>query len=323
MSGPQTTETDSGGPFPELPNEIVLVILDALVKIQPRKALELVALSHNFRAFFEGYIYKFVCLSTSTQIASFVGLIRSCIRPNSFYHDQIRHLCIAYDHPALRDVIDIVSTCRNLQTLAIFDLNEMAIPVNDRPAARAALRSSLWSSGNLQPTRLSIPEIYMRDPETSWINLSHLERLTHLEICSGSFMHMDSDLQFNDNFLRHLPELTHLSYLGSRLLDAASSFASSLHLSPKTVVCIIWFGGVNSTLSWPNDHRIIFGAQYNDGPEDHPLPVLYRQISKVSIYLSDWGPRRSDERDMWELAEEIVELQHKSDRRGPGIEKDT
>ncbi|KAJ7599291.1 hypothetical protein C8J56DRAFT_916345 [Mycena floridula] len=293
--------------FPDIPNEILLLILEAVVEIEPKKAVELVKLSRDLQPFIERLLYRIISLVDSRQIHLFAELIRSALRPLSFYRDRIRHLCIAHEITS-KDVIDIVSACKDVQILAIYSASGDAFPPEERLANHVALHSLLSPGGTVQPNRLAIPSLYLEMPVTSSLEIHCLQKVTHLELfCPTGSVSME----FNDTVLRHLPRLTHLSYLSLCDTSEASLFASSLTLSNQFTVCIIWV----STDETPtflsqyrtHDPRVIIGTEIDRDPNLDL--VLFRATSDTGIYLSDWGPRRSNEPDIWDLAEEIVERQ--------------
>ncbi|KAJ7598617.1 hypothetical protein C8J56DRAFT_914518 [Mycena floridula] len=293
----QRSETVTPVAFPEIPNEIVLLILEAVVENEPKKAVGWATLSRDLQPFFERRIYRFVSLSTTAQAASFAKFIASNGRPLSFYHDRIQNLCIAANID-LHDAMIILSACKDIHSLALFTL-----PRNCHRSLVPYL-GTLRALQALRPTRLSIDVEYLVDPATAprRLNFYCLQCVTHLELYLEQ---RQPDLQYNDTVLRYLPQLTHLSYLNTAvLLPAALLFASSLCLSDELVVFILWITTLEESPSLDPklDPRIIIGS-YNYWDTD---TVLCRDLSDNSLYLKDWGSRRTNEPDIWELAEEIV-----------------
>ncbi|KAJ7598577.1 hypothetical protein C8J56DRAFT_914394 [Mycena floridula] len=296
----QRSEMAISAGFLEIPNEVVLLILEAVVEIEPKKAVELATLSRDLQPFFERLIYRCVSLSTYAEVTSFVDLVKFGSRPISFYQDRIKHLCIApSDSMDIQDAVVILSACKDIQTLAIFVLISKA-------SDTVALASFVSYIDILQPTRLAVQSEYLENPATGRLKPHCLRHVTHLEL---SPQITEPDMQFNDTILRYLPQLTHLSYFVECLLAEASSFASSLCLSDKLVVFIIWVAELEESISRDREYdepRIVIGFYYGEPTDDN---VLRRDISDSSIFLKDWGPRRTNELDIWELAEEIVERQ--------------
>ncbi|KAJ7598642.1 hypothetical protein C8J56DRAFT_914614 [Mycena floridula] len=241
----------------------------------------------------------------------FVDLIRSGTRPLSFYQDRIRNVCVAC-RSSHEQVVTILSACRTLHTLALMNLH-----LRPSAADATAFHSSLTK---FRPTRLFVwldrLDIHSA-PGVDW-----LQRLTHLQLCiTNRYADLDDYLaQFNDNVLQHLPELTHLSYIRLMSGSMASSFASSLHLSTRFVVCIIWV--YNSPCSsWINAHdpRIVLGfnspgmnGTWTTDRMEIPEYVVVLDPLDNSLFYNDWGQKPTvNGPGMWELAEEKARMQRK------------
>ncbi|KAJ7598517.1 hypothetical protein C8J56DRAFT_1157692 [Mycena floridula] len=296
--------------FPAIPAEITLAFLQKLVEMEPSKAVELMSLSRGLRPFVERLLYRYITLVSKKQVSLFVALIRSGIRPISFYQDRIRGVCVASQEHTLDDMITIISVCRDVHTFAsttVIWSYRRTVQENRMTAYHSALST-------LQPIRVYIAVRQLS--QTSIPGFDWLSKVTHLEL----HIEQDPKLEFNDTVLQHLPQLTHLSYLGSETAPSfVSCFASSLRLSPKMVVCIVW---TSDRSSWMfdivPDPRVVLG--YNMMSAHLPWPswlklpkyMLQRNPFDPSRFLNDWGwNSTSREPDMWELAEEKVEIQRR------------
>ncbi|KAJ7587070.1 hypothetical protein C8J56DRAFT_1051365 [Mycena floridula] len=308
---PKHPEQFLNEPFPAIPTEIMLAMLEALVEIAPRKAVDAITLSRSLKPFIEGLLYRTISLTSKRQLSSFISLIRSGSRPLSFYQDRIRHVCVT-EQPTYEQAAIILSVCRtNIHSLAFRTLlDSKSAPQLDTTAFHSSLTT-------LRPKRLSIwlDRLDVNCP----FGLDWLQQLTHLHIFITSSSHSRS--QFNDTVLSHMPQLTHLSYIdrfsGGALL---ASFVSSLRLSPRFSVCLIWVYSSPGPSWIADDHdpRIVLlfhgkTAWERDGGKlkEAPDSVLVRHPMEPSNFIHDWGLKTSSRPDMWELAEEKVEYQRR------------
>ncbi|KAJ7578694.1 hypothetical protein C8J56DRAFT_354537 [Mycena floridula] len=272
--------------------------------MQPEMAVELATLSRGLKPFI-GLLYRSISLGSQPQLVSFVQLVRSGSRPLSFYHDRIRNICVL---PAVRfeHALTILSVCRDATIVAFRSL--IAQLSLEEPNG-----AFLPYFSTLRPTRLAL--LVDRWDIKPGPGLDWLQQLTHLQISITFISRRSSPSQEFRQVLQHLPGLTHLCYI-DRFYQ--SSFTSSLCLSSKFVVCIIWVSNSPGP-SWINgneyDPRVIllfFGkGTWDTVREEAPDYVLVRDLSLRSNFLHDWGRKTSSQLDMWELAEEKVELQRR------------
>ncbi|KAJ7574066.1 hypothetical protein C8J56DRAFT_1126620 [Mycena floridula] len=301
--------------FPELPIEIVLLILDYVVQIRPGKVVEWATLSRDFRPFIERLLYHSILLTSIDQVTSFVDLVKSGSRSVSFYQDRIRNLSVAIEISA-KAAYEILVVCKDLHNMAFYHITATRVGAKDG-ADMIALRN-LLATGTLQPIRLAIQPCYL--PASPSVYLAILQHVTHLELSSASptsGIYAAPDLKLNDTVLRHLPLLTHFSYALLCTIGEGASFAATLHLNDAIKVCIIWLdgppgGNVPESLH-SQDPRIVIGHAVV--AIDDVIPeylVLCREVTEPTIFAVDWGNRKSKEPDAWELAEGIVEQQRNS-----------
>ncbi|KAJ7575243.1 hypothetical protein C8J56DRAFT_976677 [Mycena floridula] len=290
-------------PFPVIPAEISSAILEALVEIQTAGATaKLATLSRSLKPFIERLLYRSICLPSHRQLLLFLDLIRSDIRPLSFYQDRIRHFCATtFDLVKIGDMIALVSACPNARTFALRSFNY------HRSEALAAL--NFYSSLSiLRPIRLQI--CLMKHLSTnSPPGVDWLCKVTHLEL----LIRAAGPTHFDGSALERLPQLTHLSYCCIYPSFVASSFAASLRLSAGIVVCIVWdpHPGMTVLLSLKErDPRIVLRYGKDLPPEASEYSFV-RDWSTKS-FIQDWS-QKGAEPDIWELAEAEakVELQRK------------
>ncbi|KAJ7584070.1 hypothetical protein C8J56DRAFT_1054595 [Mycena floridula] len=70
-------DDDALQPFPQLPFEIVCLILDEVLEMEPRRAPELVSLSRNIQPIVERTLYRCIILKTSSAADSFLDTLKS------------------------------------------------------------------------------------------------------------------------------------------------------------------------------------------------------------------------------------------------------
>ncbi|KAJ7598571.1 hypothetical protein C8J56DRAFT_1092143 [Mycena floridula] len=158
----------------------------------------------------------------------------------------------------------------------------------------------------LRPTRFSFW------PEFNSVPLDLLQKVTHLHLPWP----IVDQIWKNHTLLQGLPQLTHVSNLhrcsGNEVLD----FASSLQLSAKIVVFILW--AVESpALSWFQDHdpgiviAFVVDPQVSRNEETAEY-ALFRDLRDTYEFLHDWGEKRAANPTCgnWQL-EEKVELQRR------------
>ncbi|KAJ7598640.1 hypothetical protein C8J56DRAFT_170756 [Mycena floridula] len=298
----ESQQLDDKDVGPPIPLELLLAILEPLV---PEMAVTLISLSRDLQPFIERLLYRSINLRTDRKMWQFVSLIRSGSRPLSFYQDRIRNVCIVTSVYNIEAVLTILSACRDVESFAFRALD------TTKPRDIKILYSAL--SKAFRPTRLSLGFIHFK--KASALGLGWLNKVTHLQLMSSAQF---VDLRFNDNVLQHLPQLTHLSCHRDNLSfpgDEASLFASSLRLSDKFVVFIVWASTRPRRASWiqVHDPRIVlgfFGRERWYGAENPPDYVLTGlDPFHPWRYLNDWSRKPSRDIDMWEMAEERVELQ--------------
>ncbi|KAJ7598567.1 hypothetical protein C8J56DRAFT_1039454 [Mycena floridula] len=75
------------------------------------------------------------------------------------------------------------------------------------------------------------------------------------------------------------------------------------------VVIIIWTQYPAEFIGWgpDRDSRVIIASR-----DDSSSPFFDQSQGKLDTFLGDWGPRRRNEPDMWELAEGMVKQQRTS-----------
>ncbi|KAJ7598021.1 hypothetical protein C8J56DRAFT_1021959 [Mycena floridula] len=284
----ESRETDEVA-FPVIPTEINLAILEALVGIQtPTETMELATLSHSLKPFIERLLYHSVSFVSERQLSLFLNVLKSGSRPLSFYQDRIRHVCAKSWGATIEDSITLISACCNARTFAVRGFKYEDMGNHNETLTALNFYSSL---SILRPNRLHIS--LMRNVSTTSPGLDWLRHVTHLEL---NIAEKSSDVQFNDTILR-LPQLTHLAY------------CSSLRLSARIVVCIVWdySMGVQPSIN-ERDPRIIFRYGSNDWPQASEY-VLVRNWSLES-FIQDWS-KKGHEAEMWELAEVKVEFQRR------------
>ncbi|KAJ7584033.1 hypothetical protein C8J56DRAFT_1054559 [Mycena floridula] len=109
--------SDAIEPFPELPFEIVCLIIEAILKIEPRKAVELVYLSRDIQLIVERALHRCIILKSHPAANSFLDMLKSR-HPDTIQH-QAKVLCCIVDL-TIATLHSIFSACSGLQTIGIF-----------------------------------------------------------------------------------------------------------------------------------------------------------------------------------------------------------
>ncbi|KAJ7573966.1 hypothetical protein C8J56DRAFT_1065218 [Mycena floridula] len=291
-------------PFPELPSELVFLIIETLLEIEPKRALHLVCLSRDIRPIAEKALYRSVILETPEVTDLFFDMIRSGCRSVNFYHERVKTLCL-YSSVDVHVLAPIFSACLAAQTIGIYQYDER----DDSDEEIEAL-DALASTGPC-PSRLSCL--------LSWTNagrrllLPLFERVTHLELYDLSDFEA-----FDGKQLHSLTNLTHLCFTMNYPETASVlRLVDNLFLTDSVVVCILYSRvGVDSmkqflALVLPSDDpRVVIALPPLLEPNDLSAYgiVLWRNIFDKNYFRQQWG-RRSSGIDMWEEAEAIVNHQ--------------
>ncbi|KAJ7589136.1 hypothetical protein C8J56DRAFT_30726 [Mycena floridula] len=281
--------------FPQLPGEIVLLIIEGLVECRGQApAMQLARLSRDIRPIVERRAYRHIVLSNHHQLERFVRMLKSECRPATFYENNVQSICSVVSIPHL--ISTVISACPNIHTLAI----------RDGPDWRGQTKTIM-----AEPSRLHCPVGHIphwkRGPDPFFRFVTHLH-LTGLRL-GGIRPKLDN--------LHHLSNLTHLALSfsllgitdGSAAVAALHALISNPTLPDSLVLCIIspvhsiFHELVFASIDHPVDSRIVMAYQ----PPIMSIPgVLWRGITEMSVVIEDWGRRKSGKPDMWELGEDII-----------------
>ncbi|KAJ7585217.1 hypothetical protein C8J56DRAFT_144387 [Mycena floridula] len=201
-------------PFPQLPVELVLLIIQTLLEIEPKRALDLVSLSREVQPIAERAIYRCIILQEDWQAESFCGTVQSRQRSQSFYQNRVEVLCMTAGLK-LHEIQSIFSACSNIRMLGMFYCDD------DDQKSMAELDASLdaLAANGPRPSKLACDERWTSHPEGHHrLTLPLFQNVTHLELCSS-----ESFRNFNT---KHLHALTNLAYLS--LLNGGSEPAVEL-----------------------------------------------------------------------------------------------
>ncbi|KAJ7592536.1 hypothetical protein C8J56DRAFT_928905 [Mycena floridula] len=289
-------------PFPELPFEIVCLIIETMLEMAPNRAKELVTLSRNLQPVAEKALYHCVILEQPDSVELFSHSLAGCRSA------WVQTLCIISN--VLFNVSDlhaILSACSNIQTMLIDGAIDEHL---DQDSSLDALASSAP-----QPAQLKYDFSWtQRSDGSSRFGLPLFQNITHLELWDPEFTN------FNGKQLHCLANLTHLSLMidnGYPLSPHLEHLQPNLFLSDSIVVCIIfqYCQDMNRPENIQNacvrftDPRVVFsfgrGGYRN---LERYGNVLWRGISNDENFIRRWGVRREDEGEMnmWKEAESIV-----------------
>ncbi|KAJ7584055.1 hypothetical protein C8J56DRAFT_1054578 [Mycena floridula] len=294
MNQNQTT-SDAIQPFPELPFEIVCLILEKVIEMEPRGAVKLLCLSRDFRSTVERALHRCIVLKSSSAADSFLNTLKS--HPDIF-QNHVQVLCTTTALPTSK-LHSIFSACPGLQKIAIFRWEglEPDVALDD------------LSSSGPRPSKLSCDFRWTRRIDGSdRFSLPLFENVTHLEL------DVDEVHDFDGRRLHCLTQLTYLSICDTYTRFHGSEIIQKLHLADSISVCILYsasylFLSQDTINDMVPDLRVVI-ARDPHRRGDNDGNSLRRALVQPSHYLRQWGPPRLNkaELDMWEEAEEIVKV---------------
>ncbi|KAJ7580184.1 hypothetical protein C8J56DRAFT_962476 [Mycena floridula] len=279
--------------LPLLPFEIRSLIIEEMLAMAPKRAVEMVSLSRGLQPIVERCLYRCVILKNNRRpTALFLDMIKSGCRPDTFYRDRVKVLCITslLDFPDL-DVI--LTACSGVQSLAIYHWR----PIGFNMAALNALPP--------RPTRFSSELDWVVRPNGHRFSLPFFENITHLEL------NMEG-VNFKGKELHSLKNLTHLSVITPppQTVSWLFAFFAGLDLSDSIVVCIVYVEPniILKVRRADVDPRIVIAARESRSVRGGS--VLCRDLPDREHYIRQWGIRLDEEElDMWEEAEKKVKAQ--------------
>ncbi|KAJ7576737.1 hypothetical protein C8J56DRAFT_899827 [Mycena floridula] len=293
--------------FPDLPFEIICLIIEEMLEMVPKRAVELVSLSQNIRPIVELALYRCIIMKDRSMIALFLDITpNSRFRSNPlFYQTRVKTLCItkSWEVSYLQKVF---SACAGVQSLAIYVwhvVQKNAMETND------AL-NALASSGP-SPVKLSCDFCWTQRLNGSGrFDLPLFQNVTHLEL------EVVTREDFDGKRLHCLKQLTHLSLIDSDAMHPETQIPglpSQLHLADSILVCIVFskaydshFAPVLQDLIRSTEPRIVI-ATLDPDERKRIRNVLWRNLVNMGHFTRQWGLRGDiQELDMWEEAEEIV-----------------
>ncbi|KAJ7585237.1 hypothetical protein C8J56DRAFT_144625 [Mycena floridula] len=303
-------DSESVQPFPEIPPELVASIIEALVTIEPRRALNLICLSLELYPIVQRAIYRTVFLKSTSHCEKFA-------RSDSRNHCHVRSIYIG--RCGIHFLNDILTTCTTIKTLEVVCLE---IPIGHDVELTAADYVRLLST-NARPQRLSCdlrwatPPRQLRGLEYHRFHLPLFENVTHLELYD-----ILSFLKFDGSALACLGHLTHLCFTfidpGS---DSVIRLVSDLVLAESIVVCMVMVAIIcndsgsrmklyGQLMGLPAvDPRVVFAykSPYNNEKHDtdfpHDMPISRNFFGTHCPGLAE------GELDMWEHAEMLKTVQ--------------
>ncbi|KAJ7585190.1 hypothetical protein C8J56DRAFT_143883 [Mycena floridula] len=298
-------------PFPELPLELVFLIIETLLEIAPKRTLDLASLSRQIQPIVERAIYRCVVINERQQAGLFSRMIRSGHRPASFYQNHVRTLCIIYPL-RIHELLAILSACSSVQTLGMFHWEDEEKSMEELDVSLDALASS-----GPRPSKLSCDVRWTLHPEGHLephrFNLPFFQNVTHLELYS-----YENFPDFEGEYLHALTNLTHIS-LAMMIpgIPSVSELFSKLALTDNILVCIIHPRSYNSVTVFEaidlcsKEPRVVFAFTPPDSGdlESQPEHILWREILDDGHFLKQWGRQAEGEMDMWEEAGSIVAAQ--------------
>ncbi|KAJ7578997.1 hypothetical protein C8J56DRAFT_334458 [Mycena floridula] len=291
-------------PFPEIPTEIMFLIIEHLVKRYPSVAAKLLLLSRDTKPIVERAWYGSITLNSSEDTDRLASMIESGCRPASFYQSHVQSICLAYTlyftKEAGNAICRILSACSAIHTLGIYHVDE------DEMHHASVL--DMFSTA-VRPSRLSL-ELRLLGNLEKLSNYPFFSLLTHLELWSYGFF------EFDLSSLQCLVHLTYLALMSSSFVDSSENiiqFVSGLTLGDSIQVCVIsvYASPVGQLLDWttsnPIDPRIVFALDDRYDLVFDRNTVIVRDFAERDIFVDQWGRRKIEgDPDMWEEAEGII-----------------
>ncbi|KAJ7589554.1 hypothetical protein C8J56DRAFT_938880 [Mycena floridula] len=303
--------SDAMKPFPQLPLELVCLIIEQLLEIEPKRAPALACLSRDIQPMVERALYRCVILRNRGTRAPdpFVDMMKSPCHPDTFYRDRVKMLCTTA-YMLIPDLHLVLSACSGVQQLAIcnWSWNDMSTLGEMHPCIDALL-----SSGP-RPSKLACHYSLTGRPDGSHrFTLPLFEKVTHLQL---GFTRLTD---FNGRQLHSMKGLTHLALIqySGPWFSLPKNPPQTLYLADSIIVCIIyaeWFHELERDAAETirkeyNDPRVVIAP--SQSLEDESIYNLLRPgLSNDESFIRQWGDRRDgDEMDMWKEAEAIVKAQ--------------
>ncbi|KAJ7584069.1 hypothetical protein C8J56DRAFT_952561 [Mycena floridula] len=296
-------------PFPPLPFEIISLIIEQILEIEPKRALELICLSRNIQPVVERALYRCIIFHEASSLR-FADMIkpRLRVRPNAFYQNCTKVLCMCWI--SFTDLITIFPVFSGVETLAIYycytgrrNITQLDINMLDAIGPRPTKLSCDWPwtyppAESLNPDPFRLPMLF--------------QNVTHLELNNQIWQH------FNGKALHTLEHLTHLSLVsrmsGTYAIRSLAALLQTLFLADSIAVCIIfspWLKDETGNYLESPEPRVVLATSADQDLHDERLDhVLRRRIANLAHFMRQWGERLdSKEMDMWEEAEQMVRAQ--------------
>ncbi|KAJ7589561.1 hypothetical protein C8J56DRAFT_1025718 [Mycena floridula] len=304
---------DAIEPFPELPFELVCLIIEKLLEIEPQRAPALACLSRDIQPMVERALYRCVVLRNRRRAPGlFVDMIKSSCRPDTFYRDNVKMLCTT-DYMSIPDLHLISSACSGVQQLAICNWAWDGAVRATSPPLHACI-DALLSSGP-RPSKLACHYSLTDRPDGSHrFTLPLFEKVTHLQLGFTTWLN-----DFNGRQLHSMKGLTHLALIeySNPAISLPKNPPQTLYLADSIIVCIIyaeWFHELERDAAETirkeyNDPRVVIAP--SQSLEDESIYNLLRPgFPNNESFIRQWGHRcDGEEMDMWKEAEAIVKAQ--------------
>ncbi|KAJ7585188.1 hypothetical protein C8J56DRAFT_1053577 [Mycena floridula] len=288
--------TNAIEPFPGLPVELIFLIIETLLQIEPnREALDLLCLSRDIQPMVKKALYDCVILKSQWATDCFIHAIElGLVGP-----DSVKTLCVAATL-TLDELLTLFSACIGIQNIGVYawDTGDL-----ETDAELDAAVDALAISGP-RPSRLSCGWSWLSAPDNNRFSLPLFQHLTHLD-----FYFSFHDI-FNAVRLHPLTNLTHISLaISPSVNDNVFAVFSNFSLADSILVCIIFADIVSfeHMASQSQDPRVVFALP--DKAQGCPENVLRRDLLAQDHFIRQWGRQMEGEMDMWEEAEGIVAVQ--------------
>ncbi|KAJ7589572.1 hypothetical protein C8J56DRAFT_1025728 [Mycena floridula] len=238
--------SDAIEPFPELPFELICLIIEKMLEIEPQRAPELACLSRDIQPMVERALYRcFILRRPHRASGFFVDMLKTPFRPYTFYRDNVKILCIA-ENLHILDLYALVSACSGIQQLGIY------LWYYDSDMSTDGLHACIdvLASSGPRPSKLACDyDLTLRPDDSHRFGLSLFENVTHLQLNLGQEL-----TNFDGKQLHAMKNLTHLALADTdppEPLSQVKSLLRKLHLADPISVATVRFGAGSGSF-FPN-----------------------------------------------------------------------
>ncbi|KAJ6482710.1 hypothetical protein C8R45DRAFT_1075793 [Mycena sanguinolenta] len=271
---------------PFLPLDLEREIFETAAYFYPKTIYNLLLVSHRVYEWIDGMQYATVtdeAIEGSCPVDVLLQKIQSESRPASFFHRNVRHLCVTGRRRNWNQDMDVITQVLS----ACSGIHNLALSVSSvGPHAHESLPPSLAA---LKSRRLTTPVFFLQiDPPTPMFAF-----LTHLHVPFNPLLATTSRDQLH-SFLARLPALTHFA-MGPvlwNILDAGAALAKEILTTCENLHVLV----VNMTRT----------ADVKLFPAIDDVRFLLFQDARKAEFIRGWVAETKGGVDFWARADAFV-----------------